>query len=135
MALTEDVIFTDPVLQRIFFDERRFAPRATHEAAVTNLEYDITDAKVKFLKEKRLEILESLQMRMRQRWFDIRTLCDGYLMKLPGGHDDGCEHVTVFAHDNLDPCFSIDARKRYALWRRYAQTAPPRGLNRFTPRL
>lgn len=135
MALTEDVIFTDPVLQRIFFDQRRFAPRATQEAAVTNLEYDITDAKLQFSKAKRLQELEPMQIGMRRRWFEIRTRCDGYLMKLPAGYDDGCEHVTVFAHDNLDPCFRIDVRKRYALWRRYAQRVPPRGLHGFTPRL
>ena len=33
MALIEDVIFSDPVLQRIFFDKRRFAPRSYYSSS------------------------------------------------------------------------------------------------------
>lgn len=135
MALAEDIIFTDPVLQRISFDERRFAPRFGHVADINILEHDITDAKVRFLKAKRLEVIEPLQIKMRQCWFEIRTLCDGYFIKMPAGHDDGCEHVQVFAHDNLDTCFRINGRTRVARWYKHCGRPPTIGLERFTPRI
>ncbi len=128
MALIEDIIFSDPVLQRIFFDGRRFAPRSDRQfsvATVQNLESAITDAKVLFLKTKNLKTAERLQGEMRKNWFKIRRLCDGYFLTLPAGHSDGCEHVQVFAHENASLAFHIDAGKRYAIWRRYEKTTAP----------
>lgn len=130
MALAEDILFIDPVLQRIFFDPRRFAPRSPKAAGrVSCLWFAISEAKIKFLKTKDPEYAERLQMVMRNRWFDIRGLCDGYFVEMPGGYVDGCEHVRAFEHDNRAPEFSIDERQRAALWYRHKRRTT-RGIRR-----
>ena len=126
MALVEDIIFSDPVLQRIFFDGRRFAPRSEHAAGeISNLHQTIAEMQVDFLKADTIAIGEYWQRKMRARWFVIRGLSDGYFMTMPAGHDDGCEHVVQFAHENADKCFQIDFKARAALWRRHARRPPP----------
>lgn len=126
MALVEDVIFSDPVLNRIFFDQRRFAPRSDYSSSeVAGLEMAISEDKVKFQKATEPALAEYWQRRMRARWFAIRKLCDGYFMKLPAGHDDGCEHVAQFAHDAGSAEFAIDQRARAAYWFKYAQRRAP----------
>ncbi len=125
MALTEDIIFSDPVLQRIFFDERRLAPRMKSSAAVViNHWYSITEYKILFQKEKRPAVAEYWQRKMRARWFVARKLCDGYFADMLG-HDDGCEHVVVFRHANDAAIFNVDQRARAAYWFKYAQRGPP----------
>ena len=47
------------------------------------------------------------------KWFEIRKLCDGYFITLPTGHDDGSEHVGMFAHANIPAC----SRPGRDLWR------------------
>lgn len=127
MALAEDIIFADPILQRIFFDGRRFAPRDTPEnvAAVSCLEMAITDDKVIFLKATKLATAEALQIKMRARWFLIRRRCDGYFLKMPAGYSDGCEHVEGFRHVSNARYFNVDRKRRSALWWRYERHAPP----------
>jgi hypothetical protein len=122
MAPAEDFLFIDPVLQRIFFDPRRFAPKSPAVAGrVSNLWFAISEAKIKFLKTKDPEYAERLQMVMRNRWFDIRRLCDGYFVEMPAGYADGCEHVRAFEHDNRAREFAIDEKQRQALWYRYGR--------------
>jgi hypothetical protein len=65
----------------------------------------------------------------------VRRLCDGYALTMPAGHDDGCEHVQVFAHDNLDTFWGVDSRARYALWMQREGRPPRVGLHRFAERL
>lgn len=126
MALIEDVIFSDPVLLRIFFDERRLAARSKQSAgAVACLEWSISERKVEFQKEKHPGVAEYWQRLMRSDWFAARKLCDGYFIALPAGHADGCEHVELFAHDAGSAAFEIDARARAAYWYKYAQQAAP----------
>ena len=101
MALIEDVIFSDPVLQRIFSDSRRFAARSDFASSlVAGLDMAMSEHKVKFQKATSPALAEYWQRKMRGCWFEIRRHCDGYFMKLPAGHDDGCEHVTEFEHKN-----------------------------------
>ena len=125
MSMTEDVIFSDPVLRRIFFDGRRFAPQSESKTATVNLHlWAITEKKRFFLKTKNIETAERLQLGMRAHWLALREFCDGYFIDIPVG--DGCEHVVEFAHDRLDQCFAIDFRARSACWHRYGRrTAPP----------
>lgn len=126
MPLTEDIIFSDPALQRIFFDERRVAPRSDGSAGkVANHWYAISEYKVAFLKEKRPPVAEYYQGKMRAHWFALRKLCDGYFLQLPAGHDDGCEHVETFAHADGGDAFKIDSTARAAYWYRYARQSPP----------
>ncbi len=126
MALIEDVIFSDPVLQRIFFDKRRLAPRMKSSAAlVINHWYAITEYKILFQKAKRPAAAEYYQRKMRARWFAARKLCDGYFMEMPGLSGVG-EQVRVFAFDNAAAAFFIDPRARAAYWFKYAQRAPPK---------
>ncbi len=128
MALPEYIIFSDPVMQRVFFDGRAFAPRRIAgevEAAVTCLEMSIAEDKVIFLKAKQLPAAEKIQIRMRRRWFAIRKLCDGYFLKMPAGYSDGCEHIEAFRYASNARVFNVDARQRYALWRRYEKRPPP----------
>lgn len=130
MALAEDILFIDPVLQRIFFDPRRFAPRSPKVSGrVCNLWFAISQAKIKFLKTKDLEYAERLQMIMRNRWFDIRRLCDGYFVEMPAGYVDGCEHVRAFEYGNGAREFAIDEKQRAALWYRHGRRTT-RGIRR-----
>ena len=127
MSLTEDIIFSDPVLQRIFFDNRPFAPWSdTAAGEVAALDMQISVLKVRFLKERSIEHAEVLQKTMRVGWFAIRKRCAGYFLELPAGHDDGCQHVLMFLHETRDPAFHVDFRARKALWLRYARRSPPR---------
>ena len=127
MALIEDVIFSDPVLQRIFFDQRRFAPKSDLKAGkIAGLDMAISEDKVKFQKATEPALAEYWQRTMRSRWFVIRSLADGYFIRLPSMiPDDGCEHVVEFAHENRDKCFQVDFKARAAFWQRYAQRWPP----------
>lgn len=134
MPLATDIILSDPVLQRIFFDVRLFAPRRRQVASVNNLLQNIADQSVWFLKAKRIALAEPEQLKMRRAWFAARDLSDGWFIELPAGHDDGCTHVMAFAHDNLDAAFCIDLRARAALWHRYARRSAPR-IERHTDRL
>lgn len=122
MALTENIILADPVLRRIFFDNRRFAARSKHSAGiVSQLVASIAEAKIQFQKETRLAVAEYWQRLMRADWFAARKLCDGYFLDLPAGHSDGCEHVRLFAHDAGDAAFEINVRARDAYWWKYEQ--------------
>lgn len=126
MDVPTTVIFSDPVLLRIFFDLRRFAPRSKRGAgAVASHDQTISEYKVKFLKTKRVAVAEYWQHKMRQEWLEIRELCDGYFIDLPAGHDDGCEHVEQFAYasdaDELKPNW----KARAAYWYRFEQRSPP----------
>ena len=126
MALTEDIIFSDPVLQRIFFDERRLAARFKQSAGhVAGIEAIITQTKIEFQKEKSPGRAEQLQRLMRMEWFAARALCDGYFIKPPPGFSDKRQHVELFAHDAGSACLEIDARARTAYWYKYAQQAAP----------
>ncbi len=125
-ALAEDIIFSDPVLQRIFFDPRRVAPRTEYSAGhVSNHWHSIAECQVIFLKTKRMQTAEAMQYEMRAHWFALRKLCDGYFIDMPCGYSDGCEHVELFAHDTGSPEFEIDMRARAACWCKYAQRQPP----------
>ena len=127
MALAESIIFSDPVMQRIFFDGRRVAPRHTPKnvGAVTCLQMAIAEDMVIFLKAKKLPAAEAIQIRMRRRWFAIRRRCDGYYLKMPAGYSDACEHIEAFRYARNARQFNVDAKQRYALWRRYEQKTAP----------
>ncbi len=125
-ALAEDIIFSDPALQRIFFDPRRVAPRTEYSAGhVSNHWHSIAECQVIFLKTKRMQTAEAVQYEMRAHWFALRKLCDGYFIDMPCGYSDGCEHVVQFEHGAGDEWFQIDFNKRAALWRRYARRSAP----------
>jgi hypothetical protein len=125
MALPEDIILADPVLQRIFFDPRTVAPRSQHHAAtVATLYYRISEITVLFMKAKKLREAERLQGIMRRHWFRIRELCDGYFVRFPPCYSDSAEHVQVFRHDAGAAEFAIDRNRRRALWHRHEQRAP-----------
>ncbi len=126
MALVEDVIFSDPVLQRIFFEKRRFAARSDSASSlIAGLGMAISEHKVEFQKAKEPALAEYWQRKMRAAWFEIRRLCDGYFMTLPAGHNDGCEHVTAFEHENGSLVFHPNYTARAAYWYKYAQKSPP----------
>jgi hypothetical protein len=127
MALVEDVIFSDPVLKRIFFDDRWFAARSAYaQSQVAGLDMAISEDKVEFQKASTPAQAEYWQRKMRGKWFDIRKLCDGYHIKFPiAGFDDGCEHVELFAHDADSDAFAVDMRARAAYWFKYAQRRAP----------
>ncbi len=125
MALPEDIIICDPVLQRIFSDPRTVAPRSKHHAAnVTTLQYRITELSIIFMKAKKLPEAERLQAIMRRHWFKIRELCDGYFVRFPPCYSDSAQHVQAFRHDAAAAEFAIDRRRRMALWDRYEQRTP-----------
>lgn len=126
MALIEDIIFSDPVLQRIFFDCRRFAPRSKQSAGeVAGLGMAISDAKVKFMKATTPPLAEYWQRKMRMRWFSSRKLCDGYFIDAPFLMTDG--DVEMFARDGRDVAnvFNVNKGARAAYWWKYAQRSPP----------
>ncbi len=124
--LAEDIIFSDPVLQRIFFDPRRVAPRTKYSAGDVNIHWhSIAECQVIFLKTKRMQTAEAMQYEMRAYWFALRKLCGGYFIDMPCGYSDGCEHVEMFAHENSGKCFQVDFKARAAIWRRYARRTPP----------
>ena len=127
MALIEDVIFSDPVLQRIFFERRRFAPRSDYASSfVAGLERAISEQKIKLQKATEPAIAEYWQRKMRAAWFEIRKLCDGYFLDdVFAMHDDGCEHVGLFAHDSDSTEFAINWQARQSYWFKYAQRRAP----------
>ena len=85
----------------------------------------IAEDQVRFLKARTIAAAESLQIRIRNRWFSIRRLSDGYFMAMPARGNDGCEKIMQFAHDGLDRCFAIDLRARAACWHRYGRREQP----------
>lgn len=126
MDIATEILFTDPVLQRIFLDGRRFAPRSENYAGeISKLHQTIGEMQVAFLKADSIAVAEYWQQKMRARWFVIRNLSDGYFMTMPAGHDDGCEHIVGFVHENNNKCFQVDFKKRAALWHRYARRSAP----------
>ena len=126
MALTEDIIFADPVLQQIFFDKRRFAPRSDYSSSqIAGLETAISEDKVQFQRAKTPALAEYWQRKMRARWFVIRNLADGYFIDWPADYSADCECVKQFAHENSDKCFQVDFKARAAIWYRYGRRAPP----------
>lgn len=129
MDLCTDLVFTDPVLQRVFFDGRCLAPKSGHDAIVHMAEYEISRLKVLLQKARDLDFAEDLQAQIRRQYFLARRHCDGYLITMPAGHDDGCEHVMMFEHGgNRDPFFATDYRRRAELRHRFGDrtTVHPR---------
>ncbi len=125
MSLTEDVIFSDPVLQRVFFDPRRLAPMFGRDAIVNIALHKISLLEVEFLKAKTADLAEQLAWRIRRYYFLARRHCDGrhlgYLERLVA---DGCQHVELFAHNEREPVFNIDYRARAAYRHRYTYRPP-----------
>jgi hypothetical protein len=127
MGVTEELLELDPVLQRVFFDDRHFAPLPDHAAIVDIKLYELSELKQRWYRVRDLEVAEALQVRMRECWFSLRRHCEGYHIALPCGHDDKCQHVVEFKHRGRDAvaAFDIDHRARAALWYRYKQRPPP----------
>lgn len=134
MALCTALIFTDPVLQRVFFDGRCLAPKGGHDAIVHIAEYEISRLKVLLQKAKSVEFAEQLQAKIRRQYFLARRHSDGYFMSMPAGYDDRCEHVVRFEHANEDRFFDIDSRARAAYRHRfeYRPSIPARHRSRRT---
>ena len=132
MDLCTDLMFTDPVLQRVFLDGRQFAPRHGHDAIVNIADYEITRLKLLLLKATSVEFAERVQYRIRRQYFLMRRHCDGYFVRLPAGHCDGCQHVLMFAHDDTDAFFNVDYQARSAY--RHRHRARPGVPTRHRPR-
>ena len=120
MSLHEAVIFSDPVLQRVFFDERLFAPEPGHEVTVNDALYKITGLKVQFYKATSVEECERIARQMRHHYFRARRYSMGYryewlenLLNEPG------RHTLLFEHDEHSKVFSVDYRARAAYRHRF----------------
>ena len=155
VSLHEDLIFSDPVLQRVFFDARRFAPTPGKEADVYQLLSRIAEREVAFHKARTIEGLERLTLGemirvkyrptvgdeadddkpcpkfryirragMREMYFQVRALCDGYYFDQLTLAGDGCQHVLMFAHEKFDPVFRPQYSARFHLWQKYARRRP-----------
>lgn len=134
MDLCTEMIFTDPVVQRVFFDARRLAPRWGHDAIVNIAEYEISRLKVLLQKAIDVDFAESMQQQIRRQYFLARRHADGYVVDWAAGYDDGCEHVVMFAHGNDDHFFNIDHRARSRIRHRhkFRSTVQPRNRSRRT---
>jgi len=99
MTLCTELLLVDPVLQRVFFDARRFAPKKGHDAIVNIAEWSISEMKVLLQKSRDFQKADSLRRRIRRQYRIARSHSDGYFIDLPGGYDDKCEHVVMFAPD------------------------------------
>ena len=109
----------DPVLQRVFFDGRRLAPKFGHDAIVNIAEYEISRLKVLLQKATSIYVAESLQTQIRRQYFLTRSHADGYVADMRAGYDDGCQHVVMFEYRNDDDFFDLDFRKRAELRHRH----------------
>ncbi len=99
MTLCTELLLVDPVLQRVFFDARRFAPKKDHDAIVNIAEWSISEMKVLLMKSGDFRKADSLRRRIRRQYAIARSHSAGYFVALPGGYDDKCEHVVEFAPD------------------------------------
>lgn len=119
MALTEDIIFADPVLKRVFYDDRALAPMPGHDAIVSIALHEIANLKVLFFKAKAVDTAERLAWLIRRQYFIARRHSEGrHLEELE--RRDHCEHVQEFAHNERDPVFNVDHRARSAYRHRYS---------------
>lgn len=124
ITLAQRVIMTDPVLQRLAFNMRAIEPLPGHDAIVNCLLWDISQMMRNLEKSETLRQAEYWQKRLRARWFAVMRHSEGFRMRLPAGHDDGCVHVELF-RDDTDRAAQPNMRHRAALWFRYEQRPPP----------
>ncbi len=134
--LLERVIAADPVLQRVFFDERRLAPTAGETATVNLILAAITERKVDLFKARDLPEAERLVFGwrrlngqrvpgIRELYFRARRHCDGHFADyLANLVDDDCEHVVAFEHGNGASVFKRDHRAWAALRHRHNARPP-----------
>lgn len=146
MGIHEDIIASDPILKRVFLSPAVLVPlpgnfqtvnRRYHKEWLPHLAElgcqrgRLAEAVLLFFKAKTAPAAEAQQFRIRDAWQKMREHAEGYSMEMMPA--DGCEHVVLFAHDAFGEYFNIDEGKRFAVWRRYARSAPPfrRRLSRF----
>lgn len=130
MAFHEDIILADPVLERVFFDTRRFAPMPGHDAIVNTALYAIAALMAPFLNARTVEgaekFVDGYSHRgrychgIRHYYFLARRHSEGYYLDtLADQVGDDCEHVGLFAHERDDAIFNIDYQARAAYRYRY----------------
>lgn len=132
MALCEDIIFADPVLQRVFlsdlqmcakpgtfvhYNRRHRATRVTFEAELNCLDAAISELKVDFFKTKNFYEADRLRLRIRNLWFQARDCSEGYFLRLPSPGS----HVALFSHDCKASVFSADLSKLAGIRIRYTK--------------